>query len=778
MSVDQGNKDVPGENLRSDNEKVDGGTTRVDSRVLPAGSDPSTQEISSPRTQRVDSNTFVPAAAPVNSPNSPSTPPQTQRVDKGDFIPAGGNRIDRPPLQTQHIAEKIVSAGSALVQAGPQHVKAGSVIQLNSGRYQILSRLGKPSGEAEVFLVELDNARYALKFYYAHIKPDQEVLSFLHSFRSPGVISLIEYGVIDGRTYELMEFAPGGSLVDTHVSGQFKYAPQKDFQRLKEFVQTLSEGLNDLHKQGILHKDIKPDNMFLSSEALQGVKIGDFGLAALVTNNSGKQITVQNRTADYAAPEIYRTLATGDDQGSVIVGKEVDFYALGITLLFLWKGANPFEGMSEFNTLHIKSEGNVVLPDDMPISLQRLVRGLITVVPKHRWGYAEIQRWLRGEHVELYEDIGVSEKMYPPLNLGDLDGTGIEVIVKSPAELAEVLLKDTQRGYQYLYQGTITDWVKSVDMPLASDMTHIISEEFSVAGVSGKAKKDRALAALNKAVYKLDPYRPFYTSGGVVCNGLIEIGEAIEKEQSYYLDAVANELDPLYLFLEARDMVSTVNTLHQHARSGSMPRPYAKEQAFNEIVLALQDWSTLRLNGKVFQSPAEMLAAPELIQVEIIQQLVEGDHSKVSLWLNRLMDQDDTWPERLATWRSLGNHTPRTLVYLLDPQSPFDFKGSTVLTTKEFLDELTKQLRALDSSQEYINASSNFVKEADFWLSYFAYSPEHTDTALDNIEFTGYAEVLSVYLTPGRTRIIGINAGKHKRKHHQHGRAAFYSAIG
>jgi len=626
----------------------------------------------------------------------------------------------------------------ARAAAGVQVLVGGAPIGLASGTYTVARALGRPSGEAEVFLVTKDGESFAFKYYFAHVKPNLTVLSTLNAHPHPAVLAVHDYGLYGGRTYEITEFASGGTLDDADPAGRPAHTPMRDEARVRQVITQVASGLAHLHGLGITHNDIKPANLLLASPS-GDVRIGDFGLAAQL-GGASRHVTAQNRTVAYAAPEIYRTVADGDLAGQVLIGKEVDYYALGVTLLQLWLGRNPFEGMSEFLSMNHKAEGNVAIPSDMPVALARLIRGLITVVPKRRWGASQVERWLRGEHVELDEDVHVSAKRFPALNLGDIDATGREAFVRTPQELADVLLKDPQRGIQYLYQGTILEWVRPVDPPLHSDLRHLLEQEYPVQSTLGKERSNREAAALNKAVYILDPGRPFRTRGGRSCSTSSEIGSAVEAERDYYLSAISDELDPMYLFFEARKQATFADLLRSYARKITDKRANAREQAFNEIVLSLQDWQTLRLDGQVFENPLAILAAPAAVQDRVAEQLAAGDQTKTARWLAAVMRDDLTWSTRLALWRRLARKDRSTLAFLLDPRAPFDFLGTPVSSVDEFVAELEAQLDRGVPSSPLLDASSAFARDAETWLLEFATrSNAEPDSCL------GYAEVLQQY---------------------------------
>jgi len=105
-------------------------------------------------------------------------------------------------------------------------------------------------------------------------------------------------------------------------------------QTIMQWGKDLADTLHFVHRQGIVHHDIKPDNILFTSE--EALKVGDFGVA---NRNAG--------TVPYLAPEmLLGEVDTADAR--------VDVYALGITLLELLRNRNPFDGMSPGETQRAK----------------------------------------------------------------------------------------------------------------------------------------------------------------------------------------------------------------------------------------------------------------------------------------------------------------------------------------------------------------------------------------------------------------------------------------
>jgi len=219
-------------------------------------------------------------------------------------------------------------------------------------KYRVVRPLGV-GGFGEVYLAEdeLLGRQVAIKLLrdrdsnrQADLVHEMKSLNQLHH---PGVVTFYHHFVADQMLFLVMEYCGGGSL--RCKMEQQRPTQNTVFQWIKELVQTLQF----VHKQGIVHHDIKPENILFTSDG--SLKIGDFGVA---NRNFG--------TLAYLAPEVLRGGADSRD-------RRVDVYALGITLLELLMNHNPFDDMSRPDMQRAK-----VRHDFIPVEMERWVQDLIS----------------------------------------------------------------------------------------------------------------------------------------------------------------------------------------------------------------------------------------------------------------------------------------------------------------------------------------------------------------------------------------------------------------
>ncbi len=162
-----------------------------------------------------------------------------------------------------------------------------------------------------------------------------------------------------------------------------------------DIIMQSAEGLSYAHEQGLVHRDVKPENLLVSSDGT--VKLLDFGLAMVDDNDeefSMAMIFGQDRlgTADYISPEQYRD--------SYQVDHRADIYSLGCTLYFALTGSVPFPFKSQAQKLkgHLKKKPPRVqtLRSDVPDRLQSIVSKMMAKRPENRiQTAAEVAKYLK-----------------------------------------------------------------------------------------------------------------------------------------------------------------------------------------------------------------------------------------------------------------------------------------------------------------------------------------------------------------------------------------------
>ena len=213
--------------------------------------------------------------------------------------------------------------------------------QLVDGRYDVRERVAR-GGMATVYRAldtRLDRV-VALKVMHRHLADDEAFAArFVREARavarlnSPGVVAVFDQGEDDGSVYLAMELVPGRTLRDV-VRDEAPLPPL----RAVGLVERVAGALAAAHSAGIVHRDVKPENVLLGDDG--SVKVADFGLARALQSGAGHSTATATGglligTVAYLAPEL--VVGEGADPRS-------DVYACGIVLYELLTGSKPHVG--------------------------------------------------------------------------------------------------------------------------------------------------------------------------------------------------------------------------------------------------------------------------------------------------------------------------------------------------------------------------------------------------------------------------------------------------
>jgi len=252
--------------------------------------------------------------------------------------------------------------------------------------YTIVEPLETLSGEADLYRVEKDKKIFILKLYrYGHI-PKKEIykkIEKLYKSAPEYFIRIIEFGHIDtfNRYYEIQEYIPK-SLEDL-----LKKNEKIEIDITKNILDKLTQAIHTLHQEGIIHRDIKPSNILIRNTNPLNLVLTDFAISSLLDPELSKKITSIRRSVMYSSPES----RTG------IIGKELDYWTLGIIMLEIMTGKHPYNGLNEEMIDYYLSIKPVPIPKDINQEWGRLIKGLLTRNPEKRWGYTQIISWQKGE---------------------------------------------------------------------------------------------------------------------------------------------------------------------------------------------------------------------------------------------------------------------------------------------------------------------------------------------------------------------------------------------
>jgi hypothetical protein len=508
--------------------------------------------------------------------------------------------------------------------------------------------LGGPSGEAEVYRCHdpQGDRTVAVKLYRYSAQPKQAVIAQLQGLSHPNIVSLMSHGQWQGRFYEVMEYCSGGVMADRMPSNEIQ---------LRGYLPGIASGLNYCHRQGIVHRDVKPNNLFFRHPESTDVLIGDFGISSYLEEDHSIRVTqsASHLTLDYAAPE----LLDGHE-----VGPPTDYYALGVTLLHLLLGRSPFQGMSHNDILVAQLRGKLRFPDDLSDPFRKLLQGLTHYDFQHRWGYRELLGWLHGEEVRLAPtrpDTGRS-RPYPGYPQAD-----------EPAQLAEALHRfDAEKQ---LFRGDIRRWVfDNFDQELANRIEPL-EENY----------REAPAKALVKLTYLLDPQSPLRIGSRQV-KSLAELVEVLARDHGLLSEAFEREAIESWIEAGHRAGDRTPELLNR-IRAIRERLPHSRETALFALLYTLDPNQPLQLTDKLaIGHPSEIGAAFRRSRGPVARALQKLTFSRrLEEWIRGA--QFEGWERHLkflqeTRRRYLEEQVLGTYCVLwhFEPDLPFPFDGKLV----------------------------------------------------------------------------------------------------
>ena len=148
------------------------------------------------------------------------------------------------------------------------------------GRYKLIDERGRGSFATVYIARDLeDNHIYAIKMMHVELSNDDELLArfqreahILLGLSDPHIVRIVDYGDDDNMHYIVMDYIDGQNLKYHMLTNG-----QMDTLHALNYARQIAEGLDTAYNQGVVHRDIKPQNILINSKDM--VKIADFGLA-------------------------------------------------------------------------------------------------------------------------------------------------------------------------------------------------------------------------------------------------------------------------------------------------------------------------------------------------------------------------------------------------------------------------------------------------------------------------------------------------------------------
>lgn len=331
-----------------------------------------------------------------------------QGIDKtmmGDFIPM--------PVETYETTD-----GSS--QAQERGRLEGRVI----GQYRVATLIGESSSTAVYEALDINTGKaVALRVMHPHLAAQDVFMNrFLDEARAvrnldhPNVVNVINYDQLDGELFMVMEYIPGGSL-RTMMRDMRSRTKGFEYPQIVDLIRQMADGLHYAHQQGMLHRDIRPENVVL--RPLNGNGSG-LKFRPILTDFVRADQAEVGDVFDTDNPDTLYPYMSPEQASGERVDQRSDIYELGTVLYELCVGQTPFRPRSIADAMRMHGREAVPRPTQIrpgfPVQLERVMLRALEKDPNDRYQTgAEFSRALqivRGRLITGVDDAAAEEDLH------------------------------------------------------------------------------------------------------------------------------------------------------------------------------------------------------------------------------------------------------------------------------------------------------------------------------------------------------------------------------
>ncbi len=369
-------------------------------------------------------------------------------------------------------------------------VEASTAVETSVAGWRLLRRLPTTSEVRERYetVRDADGRETVLTLYANGSEPDPEVYDALRTLDSDHVPEILETGRWEDRAYEVSEDLRGGTLADLGLLAD-------DTATLSAILREVGGALRVFGECGLRHRDLRPGAIMVRSREPLDLVVTGFGSARL--SDYDLDVVSPLEITRYTAPE---AVAGG-------VAAASDWWSLGMLLLEQVTRGACFGGADDQSFLISVLTNGAPIPEGLPPAVDTLLRGLLALDRRQRWGWTEVQRWLAGDVPDAPASPRQADETggRRPITLASTRYATTERFALAAAEAANW---DEARGL--MLRGELATWMEE-----AGHHAELRAELRAIAGMD-EVHEDLRLALALKA---LNPSMPLVVRGEIVTPG-------------------------------------------------------------------------------------------------------------------------------------------------------------------------------------------------------------------------------------------------------------------
>lgn len=487
-------------------------------------------------------------------------------------------------------------------------LKPGQTIAKN---YVVVNSINLNGSQANIYIARREGKKCVIKLYNRGYKPFEDFVGNLKNHKCPYIATLLDYGYENDTYYEIYDYYENGTLEE---KGKCTLTFIKDI-----VVPNLNEGLHFLHTfngTGIVHGDIKPSNIFISTDE-KNVIIGDFGISSYL-DKTGKIIDEIKGTPEYSP----RTVSFF---GKHTKTAAYDYGSFGLLLIKLATGHSLFEGL-DMAGITEKWEEGIKIPTSIDSRLSRLISGLLIEDESKRFGYEEVKKWCEGEFLKISdnniyskEDFEDEDSAPSPLIFGIFDEK--LVTVTTLKELSDAISDNWEHTKKQLKRQPFYEFIAQFDKEIEKDVREYSNYQDGDKAVFFTLYRIRKNPTL---IYKGKNY-----------GGAKEfVSRLNEDPSSEMVEIIKNGLFEFYLKTNGYNP-TLINQIHEAINSSkNCPEflPYMLYFSFNSE-------KSYEINGKSITKIDELVDEVVKLELENIEALTKD--IRLMAWLYSMGYQDE-----------------------------------------------------------------------------------------------------------------------------------------